>query len=74
MYYDVVFEVNHDQTMFFVVQEDDDVLSELIFDQTIYLRCPTWTTKSSPRLDAIFHVDYKKHRLVMIDLEDSVVV
>ena len=35
VYYDVVFVVNHDQTMFYVVHVDYDVLSEVILDQTI---------------------------------------
>ena len=37
VYYDVVFEVNRNQTMFFVVHVDYDVLSEVIIhDRTIF--------------------------------------
>ena len=36
MYYGVVFEVNRDQMMFFVVHVDYDVLSKVILYQTLY--------------------------------------
>ena len=35
-YYDIVFEVNRDQTMFCAVHVDYHVFSKVIFDQTIF--------------------------------------
>ena len=52
MYYDVVFEVNRDQAMFFVVHIDYDVLSEIIHDRTIFY---------------LAHVDYDVFSKVIID-------